>query len=79
MDLKRGNYGETSCRDLVAINRRLQGLAENFCKTQEIVLTICVKDRVRSKKIRDGSRLKRPDRFRGLLVKVTRHKRQHKD
>jgi hypothetical protein len=38
------------CRDLYAINYRLQGLAEKKCKTHKIVLAKIEKFRVRSGK-----------------------------
>ena len=56
------------------IKRSLRGLAADFYKTQKIVLANSAKVRVGSeKKIRDGPRLKRPNRSRGLLIKFTRH------
>ena len=43
-------WEKQSCRDLVAINYRHEGLVRNFCKTHKIVLTKRARARVRSEK-----------------------------
>jgi hypothetical protein len=55
------------CRDLYAINYRLQGLAEKKYKTQKIGLTNTEKIRVRPEKFHGGAGLKRWKRSRGFL------------
>ena len=67
---------QQGCRDLDAINRRLEGLAENFSRHRKQCSQNREKLVLDLKKARGGSRLKRTDLLRGFLKIFARHKKQ---
>jgi hypothetical protein len=65
--------GKQDEKDLFAINYRFQGVAEEICKTQRIVLAKRTKDRVRSIKGSGGIMCEGWDLPRGLSADWLRH------
>jgi hypothetical protein len=65
--------------DLSAINYRLQGLAEKEPETQETVLVLRIKHRVRSIKECGWIGSRESNRSKGFLTVLVRHTKEYKD